>query len=152
LYENRVILVIPESLPQTNAPDECPTPVVIEDPANDNNTDEDEDGVEPHFEGATFHFTSGNEPDEQTGVYGSAQNFIQAMLDKTMPTLLVKGSNYSNLQELLLENVCPVQFPFGLHLSEQCIGRHWDGQRGELQIQMEIYPLYWIHPEYEWHG
>jgi hypothetical protein len=97
---------------------------VIEDPANDNNTDEDEDGVEPHFEGATFHFTSGNEPDEQTGVYGSAQNFIQAMLDKTMPTLLVKGSNYSNLQELLLENVCPVQFPFGLHLSEQCIGRH----------------------------
>lgn len=72
-------------------PEECPIPRIIEDPANANNTDEDEDdGVEPTFEGATFHFTSGHEPDDNTGVYGSTQNFIQAMLQRTMPTLLVQ--------------------------------------------------------------
>lgn len=75
---------------QITGPEECPIPRIIEDPANANNTDEDEDGIEPTFEGATFHFTSGHEPDDNTGVYRSTQNFIQAMLQRTMPTLLVQ--------------------------------------------------------------
>eukprot|EP00984_Skeletonema_dohrnii_P018817 scaffold8892_cov117-Skeletonema_dohrnii-CCMP3373.AAC.2 len=35
------------------------------------------------------------------------------MIDRTMPTLLVTGSNYADLRELLLENIAPMQFPFG---------------------------------------
>jgi hypothetical protein len=31
-----------------------------------------------------------------------------------MPQLLVQGGDYANLREIKLEDVCPVQFPFGL--------------------------------------
>ena len=90
-------------------------PTVIEDPENENNLDSEHNPeVEHQFDGATFHFTSGHDPAEDTSVYGSTQNFIVAMLQRTMPTLLVQGGNYASLKELLLEDVCPVQFPFGL--------------------------------------
>ena len=36
------------------------------------------------------------------------------MHERTMPTLLVQGGNYANLREIRLEDVSPVQFPFGL--------------------------------------
>lgn len=96
-------------------PSECPTPTVIEDPQNEHNTDEEcNPEVEHHYAGATFHFASGHNPDEDTGVYGSTQRFIHAMLKRTMPTLLVQGGDYANLRELSIENVCVVQFPYGL--------------------------------------
>jgi len=95
-------------------PSKCPVPTVIEDPASSHNTDEEHNPeIEHKFDGATFHFSSAHEPEKDTGVYGSSQNFILAMMTKTMPTLLVQGGNYANLHELLLENVCALQFPFG---------------------------------------
>ena len=39
-------------------PEECPMPCIIEDPVNTNNTDEDEDGIEPTFEGQRFSGTN----------------------------------------------------------------------------------------------
>ena len=95
-------------------PSECPQPKVVEDPECSQNVDDEHDAEkESRYEGATFHFTSGQEPEQDTGCFGTTQNFILAMLRRTMPTLLVHGSDYANLKELLLENVCVRQFPFG---------------------------------------
>jgi len=95
-------------------PSECPKPVVMEDKENANNTDNEMNPeVEHTFAGASYHFASSHDPNEDTGVYETNQKFVSSMLDRTMPTLLVSGGEYANLKELELENVTPLQFPFG---------------------------------------
>ena len=95
-------------------PKDCPQPTIIVDEETNNNTDQEQDPqVEEKFTGASFHFTSTHEPQEDTGVHETNQKFVKAMLERTMPTLLVSGRNYANLTELALENVAPLQFPFG---------------------------------------
>jgi len=95
-------------------PGDCPQPTIIVDENTTNNTDQEQNPrVEESFAGTTFHFTSSHEPQEDTGIFESNQKFVKAMLDKTMPTLLVNGSNYATLKELQLENICPLQFPWG---------------------------------------
>src|SRR6056300_2106884 len=114
---------------------ECPKPKIIADKDTPNNTDEEHDPeLEKEFAGASFHFTSNNEPQEDTGVYETNQQFVKAMLDRTMPTLLVNGGNYTDLRELLLENIAPMQFPFGqggpksdrrTHISPEACYQHY---------------------------
>jgi hypothetical protein len=95
-------------------PEHCPKPVVIEDPETEHNTNVEQDPeLEKSFEGATFHFSSSQEPHEDTGVHETSQKFVKAMIEKTMPTLLVSGGTYTDPRELSLENVAVVQFPFG---------------------------------------
>ena len=116
-------------------PSECPMPNIIADEDTPNNTDEEHDpDLEKKFAGASFHFTSNYEPQEDTGVYETNQQFVKAMLDRTMPTLLVNGGNYTDLQELLLENIAPMQFPFGqggpksnrrTHISPEACYQHY---------------------------
>eukprot|EP00984_Skeletonema_dohrnii_P006197 scaffold2225_cov90-Skeletonema_dohrnii-CCMP3373.AAC.3 len=69
--------------------------------------------VEHTFAAPSYHFASNHDPNEDTGVYETNQKFVSSMLDRTMPTLLVSGGEYANLKELELENVTPLQFPFG---------------------------------------
>ena len=96
------------------APSQCPQPNIIVDEETPNNTDQEHDpDLEAKFAGASFHFTSTHEPQDDTGVHKSNQTFVKAMIDRTMPTLLVNGTNYADLRELLLENIAPLQFPFG---------------------------------------
>ena len=95
-------------------PRECPQPTLIEDNATDNNTDEQVDtAIENQFDGGTFYFSSRNEPDSNIGTYNSSSRFAFAMMNNTAPTLLVHGGNYANERSLNLEDVFPVQFPFG---------------------------------------
>ena len=95
-------------------PTECPQPSFIIDEETTNNTDQEQDPErEREYAGASFHFSSAHEPQDDTGVYGSSQQFVKAMIDRTMPTLLVSGGKYADMRELQLEDVCPVQFPWG---------------------------------------
>mmetsp|Transcript_1485 Transcript_1485/g.3204 ORF Transcript_1485/g.3204 Transcript_1485/m.3204 type:complete len:1761 (+) Transcript_1485:1415-6697(+) len=93
---------------------EWPTPTIIEDKQNKHNTDKSVDEEkEMSYDGATFHFSS-NAPDEDTGVFNSNEQFTLAMLKSSMPKLFVEGGNRVNPRDLLLENACVVQFPFGM--------------------------------------
>lgn len=67
-----------------------------------------------------FTFTSGNEPNEQTGIYldDPHRNSFRPCLTNNANSVMVKGLNDLNLGELMLENVCPVQFPFGIGCPE----------------------------------
>lgn len=95
-------------------PEQCAKPIMIEDPETEHNTDiEQNPELEKTWAGATFHFSSSHDPQEDVGVFESSQKFAKAMLDKTSPTLLVSGGNYANLREVLLENVAVLQFPYG---------------------------------------
>ena len=95
-------------------PSHCPQPTIIVDEDTPNNTDQEQDpNVEKSFAGTSFHFTSTHEPQEDTSVYETNQKFVKAMLERTMPTLLVSGKNFANLRELCLVNTAQLQFPFG---------------------------------------
>ena len=96
-------------------PEECPTPTILEDDANDNNTDDTQNpGVEQEYQGSTYTFTTSNDPSENMGTNRSPQEFTLSMMNRSSPLLLVRGGNYTNAKELMLENVLPIQFPFGL--------------------------------------
>mmetsp|Transcript_8806 Transcript_8806/g.14245 ORF Transcript_8806/g.14245 Transcript_8806/m.14245 type:complete len:508 (-) Transcript_8806:717-2240(-) len=96
-------------------PEECPTPTILEDDANDNNTDDTQNpGVEQEYQGSTYTFTTSNDPSKNMGTNRSPQEFTLSMMNRSSPLLLVRGGNYTNAKELMLENVFPIQFPFGL--------------------------------------
>ena len=95
-------------------PTQCPQPTIIADKDTSNNTDQQcNPTIEKTFAGSSFHFTSTHEPQDDTGIYDTNQKFVKAMIDRTMPTLLVSGGKYADLRELQLEDVCPLQFPWG---------------------------------------
>ncbi len=97
-------------------PEECPEPRLIEDEVqNENNTDTPQNPeVENQYQGSTFTFTSSNDPSEGTGVFRTHAEFASAFMNQSSLLLLVRGGNYVNATtELMLENVFPIQFPFG---------------------------------------
>ena len=94
---------------------ECPKPTIVQDPDTSNNTDFDQDvAKETTFAGSTFHFALGTHSTSENFVYETNKKFVMAVMNCTMPTLHVHGREYANLKELNLDDVCPVQFPFGL--------------------------------------
>ena len=90
-------------------------PVLLPSPNNAHNTDETMNpAVENRFEGGTYTFTSGLDPSADSGLHADSTQFALSMLNRTAPLLLVYGGNYVNAgRELKLENVMPIQFPFG---------------------------------------
>ncbi|KAL7455724.1 hypothetical protein ACHAWC_007254, partial [Mediolabrus comicus] len=98
-------------------PDECPQPQVIADPDNEHNTNEEEAGAdndeECTFEGSTYYFSSNEDPQDGQSVFDSGKMFVKAMLSGNSPTMFVYGGKYTPRRELKLQDICPVQFPFG---------------------------------------
>ena len=97
-------------------PDECPDPVVVlQDEDRENNTD---DSVDPNLEcrikGKTYYFSNeGQNPNEQNSVYDNNKQFLDAMLDNNSPTMLMHGGSYLKSHEIDLQDIFPIQFPFG---------------------------------------
>ena len=96
-------------------PEECPSPIVIEDDETENNTDwEENKEVENVYEGGTYFFSTAQDPSEHTSVYESSTRFATALINRSAPTLLVSGGNFANERELRVEDVLPFAFPFGI--------------------------------------
>ena len=96
-------------------PEKCPQPVFIEDREKNNNTDQSVDrNMESNIESGTYHFTSAQEPNQDTSVFNCPDRFAIALLQKKRPVLLVSGGTFANIQETNIENVLPFSFPFGL--------------------------------------
>jgi hypothetical protein len=97
-------------------PDECPDPVaIIQNEDKQNNTDESEDPtIECRIEGKTYYFSNVDQrPNNESSVYDHNQQFLHAMLDNTAPVMLMYGGSYLKSHEINLEDVFPIQFPFG---------------------------------------
>lgn len=63
----------------------------------------------------TYYFSNEpQKPTESNSVYDNNNQFINAMLDKTAPTMLMYGGSYLRGHEVELEDAFPMQFPFGL--------------------------------------
>lgn len=97
-------------------PDECPQPHVIVDPDNEHNTNREADAnnEECTFEGNSYYFSSNEDPQEGTSVFNSTKMFVKAMLNGNSPSMFVYGGKYTNRRELKIEDICPIQFPYGL--------------------------------------
>ena len=88
----------------------------MQDPDNDHNTDESQDAsIENEYGGATFTFTSSHDPSENIGVYKNNTEFTMAILNRELPMMLAHGGKYVSCgQELRLEWIFPIVFPFGV--------------------------------------
>ena len=95
-------------------PSEAPKVVLVNSDDVRNLTDEPVDpAIEDKFEGATYHFSSAQDPSDSHSVYSSPEEFTVNMLKGKDPTLLTYGGNYVKNKELLIENVLPFAFPSG---------------------------------------
>ena len=115
----------------------CPEIELIEDPETENNTDVPGDPlVENKISGSVFYFTSSSEPTKDTAIYSTTKRLAIALLEKrTAPKLVVQGGEYAtHKRSSLLENVLPIQFPFGsggpvlprrTEISEELILKHY---------------------------
>jgi hypothetical protein len=99
----------------TSIPEDCPQPLLVEDPKAKNNTnDPTNETVEPNFEGGTYFFSSAQDPSENTSLYDSTDRFALMMFNHSAPTLLVYGGTYANNVEMNVEIILPFAFPFGI--------------------------------------
>ena len=95
---------------------QCPEINLVEDPESIHNTDEEGNAeVENKFIGADVYFTSGEDPQKDTSVFKTTRALALALLEnRSAPTLVIQGGRYATHNEVAhLENVCPMQFPFG---------------------------------------
>ena len=96
-------------------PKDYPKPVIIEEEATKNNIDTSTNQeTEERYEGARYYFPSAYEPNEDTGTHDSQQKFAQSIMNNTAPTLLFHGGNYGDSRIVPIENIFPLQFPFGI--------------------------------------
>ena len=96
-------------------PKDCPKPIIIEEEATKNNTDNSiNQETEEKYEGARYYFPSAYEPNEDTGTHDTQQEFVQSIMNNTAPTLLFHGGDYGDSRIVPIENIFPLQFPFGI--------------------------------------
>lgn len=96
-------------------PEKCPQPILIGKDETLNNTDIPvEPAVEGKFDGGSYYFSTGQDPEPKSSIYGTNKEFTLAMLKDEKPTLLVYGGNYKKSTELLVEDLLPFAFPYGL--------------------------------------
>ena len=97
-------------------PAECPKPTLVREETETQNTVDDpvDENIENEFDGGTYYFSSANDPSNDTGVHDTRLKFTKSLLNRTPPTLLAYGGEYKSGSGLLIEDVLPTAFPFGL--------------------------------------
>jgi hypothetical protein len=96
-------------------PEECPQPIIIGNEETENNTDTPvNSSVEDRFDGGSYFFSTAQDPEATSSVYGTNKRFTMAMLKDEKPTLLVYGGNYMKSSEINVEDLLPFAFPYGL--------------------------------------
>jgi hypothetical protein len=93
---------------------QCPTPIIFEDEADTNNTDESGNpDIEKHVEFQYF-FPSHEEPNRSTATFSSEEEFLNAFMQGKEPTLVFSSTAYQNDWQLTLSRLFPLYFPFGV--------------------------------------
>lgn len=98
-----------------NIPEKRPQPILIGKDETLNNTDIPvEPAVEGKVDGESYYFSTGQDPEPKSSIYGTNKEFTLAMLKDEKPTLLVYGGNYKKSTELLVKDLLTFAFPYGL--------------------------------------
>ncbi len=72
-----------------NPPEELPQPFLLQDNANEHNTDEPQDEeVENQYEGAQYIFTIAHDPSDNTGVCRTNTELTTSLLNGVKPLML----------------------------------------------------------------
>ena len=96
-------------------PEDIQSPKLIEDRESTNNSDTSvNEAVEELYAGQTYFFSSAQDPSQRTSVYDSSGNFALAMMNRSAPTLLAVGGQFAKSNEINVEDVLPLAFPYGI--------------------------------------
>ena len=98
-----------------------PMPDVVDDlwptytrDSDNSNEDDANPALETTFGETTYSFSSAQEPQEKSSVYGTSKKFACALIKKSSPTLLLHGGNYVQEHKMDIEGVLPFAFPYGI--------------------------------------
>ena len=80
------------------------------DNTNNDNTETGEDELSANH----FVFSPSVEPHQKTGIYKDEKDFVASILNDKEPTLLFRGGDFMSQHNVKLEDIFPIQFPFGL--------------------------------------
>ena len=96
-------------------PEDIQSPKLIEDKDSTNNTDTSvNQQLEKSYTGETYFFSSAQDPCRRTSVYDSPGNFALAIMNRSAPTLLAVGGQFAKSNEINVEDVLPLAFPYGI--------------------------------------
>jgi hypothetical protein len=100
----------------TNFPDtdNVPQPVIVEESANDNNTDFPGDQSKEQMLSFQYFFPSVGDPEDESGTFSSNDAFASALIKGETPTMLFHPDELVVDRDLDLSKIFPVQFPFGV--------------------------------------
>ena len=89
-------------------------PIFIQDSRDSTECASKDAEIENAFGHEYWTFSTAQDPTEDTSVYQTTQKFACALINKTMPKLLVQGGEYAKEHEVEIEAILPFAFPYGL--------------------------------------
>ena len=99
-------------------PEQAPSPELVSGfTSTQNNTDQSDPSaanIENSFGGSRYTFAPANQPTENTGTSTNESDFIFSLLQEKEPTLIFHGGDRIGSHKVKLEDMFPIQFPFGL--------------------------------------
>ena len=87
------------------------TPTIIQDQKHNDPAEE----INPSLDigDSQYFFLSAQDPNEESSVYETSRKFACALVNRSAPTVFVRGGNFAKEHELLVEPVFLFAFPYG---------------------------------------
>jgi len=89
-------------------------PTIIEDRKDNTTAIEVDPSIENMFGDRQFFFSSAQDPTEESSVYKTSKKFACALINRSAPTVLVRGGKFAKEHEMSVEAVLPFAFPYDL--------------------------------------
>ena len=89
------------------------SPTIIQDRKHNDTAEEVDPSLEATFGDTQYFFSSAQDPTDESSVYETSRKFACALVNRSAPTVLVRGGNFAKEHELPVEAVLPFAFPYG---------------------------------------
>jgi len=88
-------------------------PTIIQDHKNNDCAEEIDPSLECTFVDIQYFFSSTQDPNEESSVFETSSKFACALVNRSAPTVFVRGGNFSKKHELPIKAVLSFAFSYG---------------------------------------
>ena len=89
------------------------TLTIIQDQRHNDTEEEINPSLETILGDTQYFFTIAQDHNEESSVYETSRKFACALVNRSAPTVFIRGGNFAKEHELLVETVLPFAFPYG---------------------------------------